>query len=117
VIARQGASTTPQQMSKEAVDAYRYLKNNNFSYAQQGMKGNKVFINDGRQNSAILPQRSINGKITYKEWDVHKNIGGVKRPGERLVSGSDGSIWYTTDHYASFTQIQAPNNINTIIGL
>ena len=45
----------------------------------------------------ILPE----GK--YRECDV--NYAGGYRGAERLIYGEDGSVWYTNDHYESFTQL------------
>ena len=39
----------------------------------------------------------------YHECDV--NYAGGSRGAERLIYGDDGSIYYTDDHYASFTQL------------
>ena len=39
----------------------------------------------------------------YHECDV--NFDGGFRGSERLIYGEDGSIWYTSDHYESFTQL------------
>jgi guanyl-specific ribonuclease Sa len=70
-----------------------------------GYKGGSVFQNlDGR-----LP--SVDGAgnpITYREWDVNPYVKGVNRGPERLVTGSDGSAFYTGDHYNSFLQFWGP---------
>ena len=39
----------------------------------------------------------------YRECDV--NYSGGSRGAERIIYGDDGSIWYTDDHYESFTQL------------
>lgn len=39
----------------------------------------------------------------YRECDV--NYSGGFRGSERLIYGEDGSIYYTADHYESFTQL------------
>ena len=39
----------------------------------------------------------------YRECDV--NYAGGYRGAERLIYGEDGSVWYTNDHYQSFTQL------------
>ena len=39
----------------------------------------------------------------YHECDV--NYAGGSRGAERVIYGDDGSIYYTDDHYASFTQL------------
>ena len=42
-------------------------------------------------------------KGRYRECDV--NYSGGSRGAERIIYGEDGSIWYTDDHYESFTQL------------
>ena len=72
---------------------------------QGGYKGGSGFANDGREGSQILPGETSGGDpITYREWDVNPNVKGVDRGGERIVTGSDGSAYYTNDHYKWFTQ-------------
>lgn len=52
-----------------------------------------------------LPKADSAGKpITYKEYDVNQK--NPVRDAERIVLGSDGRYWHTTDHYASFTQVK-----------
>ncbi len=53
-------------------------------------------------------QTSINmaKKIRYREFDIHPSAPGVNRGSERLVVGSDRSIYYTDDHYGTFTPLQ-----------
>ena len=51
----------------------------------------------------LLPDR--NG-VRYFECDV--NYDGGYRGSERLIFSSDGSIYYTGDHYASFTLLYEP---------
>ena len=41
----------------------------------------------------------------YRECDV--NYAGGHRGAERIVYGEDGSIWYTADHYQTFTRMDA----------
>lgn len=41
---------------------------------------------------------SYGNSITYREFDVN-NFNGIQRDGERIIVGSDGSIWYTDSHY------------------
>ncbi|WP_420829811.1 ribonuclease domain-containing protein [Actinocatenispora thailandica] len=56
------------------------------------------------QGALILP--GGNG-VTYREWDVNSKVKGVSRgEEERLVTGSDGSAWYTDDHYKSFYRVR-----------
>uniref|UniRef100_UPI00257952C6 ribonuclease domain-containing protein n=1 Tax=Gordonia TaxID=2053 RepID=UPI00257952C6 len=71
-----------------------------------GTKGGTSFGNfEGR-----LPKTTSSGKrITYTEWDVNRREAGRSRDAERIVTGSDGSAWYTADHYNTFVQIRGPN--------
>ena len=64
-------------------------------------------MNDGRGEGKILPQTDTKGNsILYKEWDVNPYTKGVNRGPERLITGSDGSAYYTNDHYNSFIRIE-----------
>ena len=44
--------------------------------------------------------------ISYQEWDVNPKVHNVNRGAERLVTGSDGSAYYTSDHYRTFTKVR-----------
>lgn len=70
-----------------------------------GYKGGSTFKNaEGR-----LPSTDRAGNpLTYREWDVNPYTKGVDRGPERLVTGSDGSAYYTGDHYGSFLQFGGP---------
>jgi uncharacterized protein RhaS with RHS repeats len=75
--------------------------------APSGFKGGGTFANDGRNNGQVLPQSDASGNpITYLEWDVNPLVKGVPRGAERLVTGSDGSAYYTADHYLNFTPMR-----------
>jgi guanyl-specific ribonuclease Sa len=68
-----------------------------------GTKGGSVFDNDQQ----LLPTRDASGEpITYQEWDVNPRVSGQDRDAQRIVTGSDGSAWYTTDHYQTFHRIR-----------
>ncbi|MFE3446331.1 ribonuclease domain-containing protein [Nocardia sp. NPDC059180] len=68
-----------------------------------GTKGGDRFFNRGGD----LPAKDAAGKaITYQEWDVNPKQPGRSRDAERIVTGSDGSAWYTGDHYETFTRMR-----------
>jgi guanyl-specific ribonuclease Sa/uncharacterized protein YukE len=70
-----------------------------------GVKGNRTFANDGRHGSASLPSTTPDGLLVqYREWDLAPPVDG-DRGFMRVVTGSDGSVWYTDDHYRTFLQI------------
>ena len=75
--------------------------------APAGQQGGRQFRNDGRGGGQQLPQQDASGNsIQYREWDVNPKAPGVNRGAERLVTGSDGSAYYTSDHYQTFTKIE-----------
>ncbi|WP_040774647.1 ribonuclease domain-containing protein [Nocardia pneumoniae] len=68
-----------------------------------GTKGGERWMNRGGD----LPATDAAGKpITYREWDVNPKQPGRSRDAERIVTGSDGSAWYTGDHYKTFTRMR-----------
>ena len=68
-----------------------------------GYEGGRVFGNFEK----LLPQRDAKDKpIKYHEWDVNPHKPGVNRGAERLVTGSNGSAYYTDDHYKTFKKIR-----------
>lgn len=70
--------------------------------APPGYEGGRRFGNYER----ALPQADAGGRrIQYQEWDVHPHREHVNRGAERLITGSDGRAWYTSDHYAHFTEM------------
>lgn len=44
--------------------------------------------------------------ITYREHDVNNKNPGSARDAQRFVTGSDGSVYYTDDHYSTFTKLK-----------
>ncbi|ROZ99362.1 ribonuclease domain-containing protein [Gordonia sp. OPL2] len=71
-----------------------------------GTRGGTVF----RNNERNLPVTGTDGRrITYREWDVNAKEPGRSRDAERIVTGSDGTAWYTDDHYRTFVRIRGPN--------
>lgn len=79
----------------------KYVKNH-YGEAPAGYKGGRQFMNYEEK----LPQTERNGNaIVYREYDVNQWIRGVDRGAERLVQGSDGKSYITTDHYVTFVRI------------
>jgi len=75
--------------------------------APAGYEGGRAFHNEGQGGEQKLPQKDKEGSaISYQEWDVNPKVQGVNRGAERLVTGSDGSAYYTSDHYRSFTKVR-----------
>ncbi|OBB99605.1 MULTISPECIES: ribonuclease domain-containing protein [unclassified Gordonia (in: high G+C Gram-positive bacteria)] len=102
-VAPTAAASVPAQVTKtlSLIDAGKWPPDD-----ASGTKGGTNFGNfEGR-----LPKKTSSGKrITYTEWDVNRREAGRSRDAERIVTGSDGSAWYTADHYNTFVQIRGPD--------
>lgn len=67
-----------------------------------GTEGGRTFGNhEGR-----LPATNGGQRVRYQEWDVNRKQSGRGRDAERIVTGSDGSAWYTGDHYETFARMR-----------
>ena len=74
-----------------------------------GHIGGGDYRNSGRQGEQLLPRVDREGDpIEYRTWDVHPQAPGRGRGAERLVTGSDGSAYYTPDDYRTFVAVRNP---------
>ncbi|WP_033825644.1 RHS repeat-associated core domain-containing protein, partial [Kitasatospora sp. MBT63] len=65
----------------------------------------EAFENSGKGGGYALPRTASDGSpITYREWGMAPTPGNPKPGGERIVTGSDGSIYYSPTHYQTFYQ-------------
>jgi PPE family/ribonuclease len=63
--------------------------------------GGDQWMNDG----SPLPTVDAEGSpITYKEYDRYPYTPGMRRGPDRIVIGSDGSRYFTSDHYETFVK-------------
>jgi len=98
------AAAPDPRLPRKAIEALRQIQETRNS--PPGFRGGREFANDGRGNGEILPRVDAKGNpITYREWDVNQFRPGVNRGAERLVTGTDGSAYYTADHYGTFVRI------------
>ena len=75
--------------------------------APQGYEGGRHYLNLGRDGEQVLPRTDAQGNaIQYQEWDVNPHLPGRNRGAERLITGSNGSAFFTPNHYASFLRIR-----------
>lgn len=64
--------------------------------------GSKYLNKDGK-----LPTIDSTGNsMTYKEFDVNNKLPNANRDAQRFLKGSDGSIYYTDDHYSTFIKMK-----------
>ncbi|WP_250228385.1 ribonuclease domain-containing protein [Anaeropeptidivorans aminofermentans] len=75
----------------------------NFSGQTQGTAAGSKYNNF---DSKLPTTNSAGNPITYKEFDVNNYIPGATRDAQRFLTGSDGSIYYTSDHYSTFIKIK-----------
>ncbi|MFC9514146.1 ribonuclease domain-containing protein [Nocardiaceae bacterium NPDC056970] len=97
--ATQRASGVPQAAwaTLAAIDAGRWPPDD-----APGTQGGRTFGNhEGRLPAAVGGQT-----VRYQEWDVNRKQSGRGRDAERIVTGSDGSAWYTDDHYETFARMR-----------
>ena len=84
----------------KALRVLKYVREN--GEAMSGYVGGRRFGNFEN----LLPKKDASGrKIDYQEWDVNPKMQGKNRGAERLITGSDGKAYYTSDHYRSFVEI------------
>lgn len=101
----EGTRRRPADVPEKATKVLRYIDEHH--RAPEGYEGGREFHNAGASGHRGLAQTDANGKaITYREWDVNPKERGVNRGAERLVTGSDGSAYYTDDHYRTFDKVR-----------
>ena len=84
-----------------ARETLAYIRQHGF--APPGYVGGRVFGN----YEGLLPRYNARRKrIEYREWDVRPRAEGRSRGAERLVTGSDGRVWYSADHYRTFIEVK-----------
>ena len=97
----QESSTSPivsdGKAPAHALETLEYVLGHN--KAPEGYVGGRKFQN----REGILPRGS---SLSYQEWDVRPKTQGKNRGAERLVTCSDGSAYYTDDHYRSFVKLK-----------
>jgi len=103
------AAKTTQQANSDAparvlatlveIDAGRWPDSAN----APGTKGGITFRNSEGRLPAV---GAGGGRVVYQEWDVNAKKNGQGRDAERIVTGNDGSAWYTLDHYDTFVRIR-----------
>lgn len=91
----------PDGVSDKVASVLRHVDRHDTAPA--GHEGGRTFENRERR----LPARDDAGRpVQYREWDVNPHRPGVNRGAERLITGTDGSAWYTDDHYRTFKRIR-----------
>jgi metalloendopeptidase OMA1, mitochondrial len=102
----EGAATRPRPtVPRYVLQVLQYIEKN--SRPPEGYEGGREFLNLGKGGDQSLPNFDADGKpIKYQEWDVHSHVRGKNRGAERIVTGSDGRAYYTSNHYGTFIRIR-----------
>nr|WP_244491078.1 hemagglutinin repeat-containing protein [Paramesorhizobium deserti] len=99
-----GNNQNPNGVPPAAVSVLQHIQQT--GQKPNGYVGDRTFANDGRGGGQVLPRQDSQGNpITYKEYDINPYTRGVNRGAERIVIGSDGNAYYTSDHYNTFTKM------------
>lgn len=85
----------------KAKDIAKQVKSNNGA-PPKGYKGGRMYKNISLEEGAQKLPEGVN----YREYDINPYVKGQNRGKERIVIGDDNSVWYTNDHYYTFTQIE-----------
>ena len=101
-----GASKLSAQTRNKIDEVIDHAEKNKGNSLHKKGKTPKTFKN----KELVLPTKDKNGNpITYKEYDIEppKLIEGkLTRGAKRVVIGSDGSKYYSNDHYETFIEIK-----------
>ena len=109
-VREDGEYTSPEEVA-EYLHLYGHLPSNFITKKEAqalGWDSSRNYVSDA------APGKSIGGDVfgnyekrlpkgSYRECDV--NYTGGRRGAERIIYGADGSVWYTSDHYESFTRL------------
>lgn len=102
--ASQEAQAPASRIPAQALQALAHIRAT--GQPPPGCEGGRRFGNYGDDGGQKLPETDARGgRIHYQEWDIHPKVPGRNRGAERLVTGSDGRAWFTSDHYRTFTEV------------
>ncbi|MEV6116320.1 ribonuclease domain-containing protein [Streptomyces sp. NPDC052109] len=86
------------QRTLSLIDAGQWPPHDN-----SGTRGGEAWPN----RDGVLPGVDADGNpIHYLQWDVNRKQPGHPRDSERIVTGTDGSAWYTGDRLLTFTRMR-----------
>ena len=90
---------------KEMEDNGLQLQHAGENYSGPSMP--KEFANDGRSGGHILPTVDRSGsKVRYNEYGTVQSGNNPAPGGERIVTGTDGSMYYTPTHYQTWIVVK-----------
>jgi guanyl-specific ribonuclease Sa len=94
-------------LPKDAQTMYKKYVENGWRGSVSGQTPGTAAGSKYKNRDGKLPTSDNSGKpITYKEFDINNKLPNQNRDSQRFVRGSDGSVYYTDDHYTTFTKIK-----------
>ncbi|GAB2023327.1 hypothetical protein RyT2_24030 [Pseudolactococcus yaeyamensis] len=110
--AQQAAKNIPAKslddLPDNVQDIYKKYDNNGWNGKVSGQDSKtKAGGNWGNSKNQLPATDSGGNKITYREFDVNDfDYSKGSRDAERFVQGTDGSVYYTADHYETFVRVK-----------
>jgi guanyl-specific ribonuclease Sa len=90
-----------------AQDVQKALQEIETNVPRPNVRYPKPFANDGRGGTPRLPTQDSTGQaISYTEHTVNPRSPGASLDGLRIVTGSDGSVYFTDDHFGSWSSVR-----------
>jgi hypothetical protein len=113
-VKARGTSTTPAARSVATNtakglgdDFTRALDDIDNGLPRPNVRNPKPFANDGRGGTTRLPDADGAGNpVNYVEHTVNPRPPGGSLDASRIIVGSDGTVWATTDHFGTWTQVR-----------
>ena len=94
------------ELPENVQDSLKNYEGNDWNGKSDKTSGTK----DGgsfRNDEGKLPKQDAYGNdIQYRECDVNNKQTVQSRDAERFVTGSDGTVYYTDDHYETFIKVE-----------
>lgn len=94
-------------MGCEDEDINRAVEEIDKGVNRPNVRNPKPFENSGKGGTPKLPEFDAQGNpVEYTEHTVNPRPPGGSLDGKRLITGSDGSVWATIDHFLTWIQIR-----------
>lgn len=95
------------ELPSEAKECYDNYEKDNWNTTTDDMPGSSKAGGTWKNKKGQLPTKTEDGSdITYKEYDAQPSDDSGNRGTQRFVRGSDGSVYYTDDHYKTFYKVK-----------
>ena len=87
-------------------DSFADYEANSWEFKTDKTKGTKDGSHFQNREGNLREKDEDGNEISYREYDVNNKKEGHGRDAQRFITGDDGSVYYTGDHYDTFTRIR-----------